>query len=148
MDNHFVSSRKFKGILIAIGAIIILLIVFRAGMGFGYRRALFSEQWGKNYERNFLGPRPGLGMRGFNDPSIMNSHGASGSIIKVNADSIIIKGDDGLERNILVGTTTVIKQFQDTVKITDLKVNDRVVVIGEPSAQGEIDAKLIRIFPR
>ena len=52
-----------------------------------------------------------------------------------------------MEKIILVSDATIIKRFQDTIKLADLKVDDYIVVIGEPNNAGQIEAKLIRLMP-
>jgi hypothetical protein len=41
----------------------------------------------------------------------------------------------------------MIERLRETVKISDLKVDDFVVVIGEPNDSGQIEAKFIRLLP-
>ena len=50
------------------------------------------------------------------------------------------------EKTIIVNGKTVIRKFRDALKSADLKVNDSVVVVGDPNEEGQIEAKLIRVF--
>jgi hypothetical protein len=52
-----------------------------------------------------------------------------------------------MEKIILIKEDTVIKRFRDNIKLSDLKVDDYVTVIGEPNEEGQIQAKLIRLSP-
>lgn len=61
--------------------------------------------------------------------------------------ALIIKDRDGTEKIILVTDKTEIRKFRETVKLSDLKIDDYVVVIGEPNDAGQVEAKLIRIMP-
>ena len=42
--------------------------------------------------------------------------------------------------------STAIKEGDKTIKPEDLKVDDRVVIIGSPKDDGTIEAKFVRIF--
>lgn len=147
--NKLFQSKKFKIALVAIGALIVLLLVFKAGEFVGYRKARFSYKWGENYNRNFAGPRSGFfGNFGlsFGDKDYINAHGTFGSIIKIDGSTLIVKGSDNVEKTILISDTTTITSRRETIKAGDLKIDDRVVVIGSPNEQGQIEAKLIRVF--
>lgn len=144
--NNFLQSKTFKGIVLGIAAVIILLLVFKIGMIVGIKKADFSHQWSDNYHRNFAGPRSGF-LKGFGDRDFIESSGTFGQIIKIDGKTLAVKGRDDVEKIILVSDATVIKRFQDTIKLTDLKVDDYIVVIGEPNNAGQIEAKLIRNMP-
>ena len=144
--TKFFQSKCFKCIIIAVIAIIVILLAFKAGTMVGFRRGAFSCHWGDNYHKNFGGPRGGFsGM--INDRDFMPGNGIFGQIIKVEGDSLIIKGQDNLEKSVLVNEKTSIMKFQEQIKITDLKVDDRVVIMGEPNESGQTIARLIRIMP-
>lgn len=147
--KDFYQSKLFLRLLYVIGGVAVLLIVFYAGMVAGSHRALFAVRWGENYERNFLGsmrgsllPREGRGL-------FPNSHGTFGPVLKIDSASstLAIAGDDGVEKSVLVGTSTIIRRYQSSIKITDLKVGDDVVVFGAPNQLGQITAGLIRVLP-
>ncbi len=147
--NKFFQSKKFKMVLVGIGALVVLLMVFKAGVFVGYKKANFSYSWGENYQRNFGGPRGeflGDFRHGFGDKDFINSHGTFGSIIKIDGSTLIAKGSDNVEKTILVSDKTTITSRRETIKVSDLKVDDRVVIIGSPNEQGQIEAKLIRVF--
>jgi hypothetical protein len=46
----------------------------------------------------------------------------------------------------LITDKTAIKKQNSDIKIIDIKVDDEVVIIGEPNDEGQIDAKLIRVM--
>jgi|SRR3989338_5021386 len=137
------SSRRI--FWIAVG-FILLLLAFKAGMAVGFKKASFSYRWGENYHRNFGGPKGGF-FREFSDNDLTNAHGVFGEIIKIDGTTLIIKGADGVEKAVLAGADASIRRFSEAVKAEELKVGDRVVVIGEPNDSGQIEAKLIRIMP-
>ncbi len=147
--NQTFQSKTFKTVLATIGIIIILLIVFKAGIFVGYKKAKFSYSWGENYHRNFAGPREGFFgnfRHGFGDKDFINAHGTFGSIIKMDGSTLIIKGRDDIEKTVLVSNATAINLRHESIKLSDLKIDDEVVIIGSPNEQGQIEAKLIRIF--
>ncbi|KKT29274.1 hypothetical protein A3G55_02830 [Candidatus Giovannonibacteria bacterium RIFCSPLOWO2_12_FULL_44_25] len=147
--NNFLKQKTFKLAVLSIGALILLLLVFKAGVFVGYKKASFSYSWGENYHRNFAGPRGGFLSdfgRGFEDKDFIGAHGTSGSIIKIDGSTLMIKGGDNVEKTILISDQTTIASRRKTIKAGDLKVDDRVVIIGSPNEQGQIEAKFIRLF--
>ena len=136
------------------------LIIFSLGIMVGFHKAEFSYHWGENYDRLFgmprdLGrnkipdnpPRSVLGNLGGNEFSGGNS--AVGSIIKFDSVSstLYIKGDDNVEKNIVIDTRTLIRMGPKTIQPADLKTDDKVVILGVPSSTGQIEARFIRVFP-
>ncbi len=59
----------------------------------------------------------------------------------------IIKGSDNAEKIVSVKDDTAINRFREKIKVGDLKIDDQIVVIGEPNDLGQIEAKLIRVIP-
>ena len=155
MENakKFDVARFARLVAIILGVIVIILGVFAAGVAVGFSKAKFSYEWGDNYHRVFGGPRRGWmpppsnlpGMRG---DDFINPAGAAGMVIKVTTDTVYINGSDHVEKNVIVDSGTVIRKGRTDIQITDLKVDDRVVVVGAPSTSGQIEAKLIRVFDR
>jgi len=146
--NKIFSSLTFRRVLIGIGVLVVLLLVFQAGMFVGFHKASFSYGWGENYHRNFAGPQGGF-VDDFMGRDFIDAHGVFGAVIKVDADtsSIVINGRDNVERIILLNDDTSIKRFRDNIKIKDLEVGSPIVVIGDPNDAGQIEAKLIRVMP-
>jgi hypothetical protein len=143
----FFQSKLFQGITIGMAVFLAFLLVFKAGMMVGSRKAEFSGNWSDNYHLNFAGPKEGF-LNGFEGKDFMEANGVFGKIIKVEGSSIIVKGKDDVEKAILIeeGTTTI-KRLKDTLKISDLKTNDFIVIIGEPNDAGQMQARLIRVMP-
>ncbi len=145
--NKFFQSKLFKIILLGIGGLAALLLAFKAGEFVGYKKANFSCRWGENYHKNFGGPRNGI-LGDFSDQDdFMGAHGTSGQIIKIDPAAIVIKSQNSVEKIIAVKNGTVIKRFMDTIKLSDLKTDDYIVVIGDPNDAGQIEAKFIRLMP-
>lgn len=148
--KDFAHTKTFTGILLAIGALIVILIIFQAGVFVGYKRAQFSGRFGDNYRQAFGESREGNGpgmMGGFFGGNLLNDHGAVGKIIKVSLPTIVVIGPDNIERVVLIDNNTQIVQFRQQIQPSDLKVDDSIVVIGEPNNSSQIEAKLIRVMP-
>lgn len=142
---NFFQSKAFKGALFGIGAFIILLLVFQLGVYVGFRKARFSFSWGDNYHQAFGGPRGGF-LRDFEGKDFISGHGTAGTIAKIDGNNLIIKGQDGVEKIIAITENTSLVKGKTDIKLSDLKVDDRVVIIGSPKDDGSIEAKIIRIF--
>ena len=150
--NDLFNSKVFIISMISVASLILLLLVFRLGVFVGFEKARFSYKWSDNYYRNFDGPRNNFNEMmpspfSFNGDRFMNAHGVFGEIIKVDTNSIVIKDKNNIEKVVSIGSDTSIREFKKDIKITDLKINDKVVVIGEPDSTGNIIAKFIRILP-
>ena len=138
--KDFTESKKFRVIIWVIVGFLAALFIFQAGIFVGFRRASFSFSAGDNYYRTF-----GAGPDG--SPDFPNSHGVSGKIIKISLPMILVASDDGVEKSILVGSSTPVRQFRQMLSPSDLKVDDTVIIIGSPNSNSQIEAKLIRIIP-
>jgi len=154
--DKFFQSKTFKTILLGIGGLIILLLVFKTGMMVGFQKANFSCRWSDNYHQNFGGPKGGF-PGGLGDKDFMDANGTVGQIIKIasseegsgqGASTLVIKGRGDVEKVVLINNDTVINRLKETITIDSLKVDDMVVIIGEPNDDGQIAAKLIRVMPK
>ena len=144
--KHFLKSNAFAVGAVAVAALILLLLAFKAGVGIGYRKAAFSDRWGANYHRNFGGPPCGSTL-GFPKGGMIDAHGVFGQIIKIELPDLIIRDRGDVEKIVLIGDETLIKRGRQTVTPADLRADEYVVIIGEPDDQGRIKAKLIRLLP-
>lgn len=138
-------SKIFKSVLVALVIVIPLVGAFKLGEFVGSVKARFSFRWGENYHQNFGGPHAGL-FGDFMGKDYMGAHGAFGAIIKIDGNSLVIRGRDNVERVVMVSDATVIQKQRTTVKFADLAVDTDVTVIGSPNEKGQIEAKFIRIF--
>jgi len=144
--NKIFQSRAFKITIGAIGALVIGLLIFQLGMFVGFRKASFSYGWGDNYHRNFAGPRQGF-VNDLVGRDFIDAHGVFGTIMKIDLPNLLVKGNNSVEKDIILQDDTVIKRFQETINPGNLKVDDNIVIIGDPNDAGQIEAKLIRIVP-
>jgi hypothetical protein len=150
ITNEMIRSKKFRLAAGVVGVLLIALISFAAGIRVGIRKARFSYAFGQNYERNFAGPHH-RGSFGFPPPDVedrgfRNAHGISGTIISITDSNIVIKDQNNNENTVAIQDKTIIKNGRDDIKITDLKNDERIVVIGQPGDNGVINADLIRVF--
>jgi hypothetical protein len=157
-------SKYFKITLGMVGCLIAGAVIFAAGVYVGQHRAKYSYQWGANYERNFMGGGrmgeerssggPGQGslggprgmVRDFQGQGFRNGHGLAGTIVSITDNNIIVKDPSGKENTVAVSDKTLIKNGQADLKITDLKNEERIVIIGKPGESGMVNADLIRVF--
>lgn len=135
-----------RKILWGIGILAAALLLFGAGAAVGYRKAIFSSEWGENYYHNFFGGRRGgfaFGMMGGDE---WNTHGAFGKVIGVSSSTISLQDAQGNERLVSVGSGTLIRKYSGEISLGDVRYGDQIVAIGEPSSSGMLEARFVRIF--
>lgn len=146
MITNIIKSRWFIASIGIVIGIILLLMAFWAGMYVGQRRADFTRNWGNNYGKIFGQPMGGF----FQEPGEVpepRGFGNGGIVLKVSGDTIVIKGNDNIEKTVITDTSTSIQEQRSTISIDQIKTGDMVVIIGEPNNAGQIQAKFIRVFP-
>lgn len=142
------SNKKVKLSLGLLVGLIIAIIIFRAGMSVGYHKALFSHHLGDNYLNTFRGgPHPRGGWSGSMRDDFTGGHSSIGQIVKVSLPTITIEDLDSVEKNIIVDQNTKIRRFRDDVPVAALTIGTKVIVLGDPNDNGQIQARLIRILP-
>ena len=146
-QKSFFKTKIFSRILWIVGALIVAGLIFQTGIFVGYYKASFSYQLGDEYHNIFGARRGGPGAPAQLMPGFAGAYGASGDILKIDLPKIVIEGQNSVEETIVVSTSTIFRSMRDMIKATDLKVDDFVVVIGQPNGQGQIDAKLVRVVP-
>ncbi len=137
--------------IIGLVGFVVLILVFGVGVKVGTIKARYSYRWAENYHKNFAGPKGGF----FGDwrkvppfpGDFIEGHGAFGEIIELKDNSFVIKGRGDIEKIVITTKDTVVKKGMETVK-DGLKVGDYAVVIGSPNEEGQIEAKMIRIFEK
>jgi len=143
--NKFLQSKSFQVVTWCVAIFILLFLVFSLGVFVGTQKASFSFRWADQYHKNFAGPAGGFFQK-IEGREFMEANGVFGKIIQINEDSIIVEGKNNTEIIILVNDKTTIKSQTNNINISDLKVDDSVVIIGEPNDNGQIEAKLIRVI--
>jgi hypothetical protein len=155
--KNFFTSKSYKWFLWVIAEVLLLAIIFALGVRVGMHKARYSYNWGANYERNFMGHRDGQGMMpgikggpmgffGERGGDFRNAHGLAGTIVSITDNNIVVKDRDNKENTVSVSDKTMIKSGRDDIKIGDLKVDEKIVVMGKPDDSGVINAELIRVF--
>ena len=143
--QQFFESKLFIRIIEITLAVILLLLVFAGGVFVGNERAKFSFNWRMN--NTFTGmPQGRNGPIAF-DANTTNPRGSSGQIVSVSKTTITVMGSNGTIQTITIDPNTVIKNSVQIISIADLKPNEHIVVIGNPSDAGQIVAKFIRVLP-
>jgi len=145
--NNFFQSKTFKIITWCVAGFIVLFFVFNLGVFVGTQKASFSFRWAEQYHNNFAGPANGFFQEVANG-DFMESNGVFGKIIQVNENTLIVKGRNDTEKIISVSDKTTIKYQNKNISISDLKIDQEVVIIGEPNDAGQIEAMLIRVMPQ
>ena len=145
--KKYIPGRALRMALFGLAGVLILLFVFQAGMMVGFRKATFDRSWDEHYIQNF-GPRgKHMGPIGPMPGQFPNAHGTIGTIISVSLPTLIVEGPDKTEKVILVSDDTHIREMRNDLTAKDLAPDQTIVVIGEPNAQGQINAKFIRVLP-
>ncbi len=149
-DVH--SARRSKWLtwlLLCLGAALVLLLVFDAGLAIGTRRAL--ELRG-GPARGHDAPMLGLGGFGVAMPHgfIPGGHGAVGTIQSISPSILTIKTRSGDSEEIVMNASTTIESATTSLPQSGLHVGDQIVAIGNPSAatsSTRMTAELIRVLP-
>jgi hypothetical protein len=147
--KDFLQSKKFKTILIIIGSVVVLLVVFQAGIFVGFKKASFSSNWGDNYYRAFGRPQGDPRMMGFPKEGMgfTESHGVAGKVLKVIPPRLMIEGQDRVEKSVFIKEGTVIRRSRENIDISKVQTDEFAVVLGSPNGNGEIEASFVRLMP-
>ena len=133
-------------VAVSVGAVLVMVIIFMAGVKFGSERAMFFSKMNVNYERNFLGERGGS-WRELSGKNAIGMHGIVGQVIGVGSSSISVMDRDGLEKSVEVTASTSMRSARENISLIDIKVNQNIIVFGKPNELGQIEATMIRFAP-
>ena len=145
MKNYLQTNTVSKMIL-ALAIILVILLIFQAGVAVGYRRGAFSSNWSSAYGRGLDDPRS-IFAPFVHDSDDINPHGAVGDIVSVRLPGMMIKGPNSAEQVVTISPTTTVRFIHSVASTSDLTPGSQVIVIGEPQGNGSIDATFIRIMP-
>ena len=142
----FSPSRLTSVLLSALVVLVLLISAFWMGTVVGERRARHYQGW-SNHHRPFMPmmrePRPFPPMRlPVRPPS---GNGVFGRVTSRSDTRLTITDRGGLEQTVLVTSSTAIRINDRTANVSDIQENEEVSVFGMPTAQGQIDARLIRL---
>ncbi len=142
----FFQSKTLRTIIYVVGAMLLLLVVFKAGEMVESQRADFAYRWSQNYYPNFVGEP--YSRMGFGGNDFMTAHGVFGPIISIDAPSLVVQdANSNVEKDVITSTRTSIVEFNSSIPFSNLGVNEQVIVIGSPDSSGQIQARLIRVIP-
>lgn len=136
-------SKIFKFTIALLTVLILLVGAFSLGIKVGLKKAGFAYSWSQNYSNNFGGPKmmpPPSGSQFF------NPHGLDGTILSADKNTLSIKGDDNTEKTVLIFSQTTIRVNFQSLKASDLKAGQEIMVIGDSNLEGQIEAKFIRVL--
>lgn len=148
MKKIFGNPDALKLAMIVLGGFVAVVLIFGAGVKVGEVKARYSYRWAENYHKNFGGPKGGFmggDWRKMPRGEFIDAHGTFGEIIEIKDNGFVVKGRGDIEKIIVTTKETVVKNGAESV-VDGLKVGDQVVIIGAPNAEGQIEAKLIRVF--
>ncbi|MBU3956283.1 hypothetical protein KJ633_07465 [bacterium] len=109
----------FKRIIFILAGLVIIALIFNAGMLVIGIKTHFLDRWTEGYY--------------------------FGEIIKIDDNGFVIKGRGDMEKIVLIRESTVIKKGKETVEDA-LQIGNQVIVIGSLDEGERIEAKIIRIF--
>lgn len=139
-------SKNFKGVLMGVGVVFVVLIVFQTGVIVGSHKSNYSNRLGEKYF-NAFGKEEKRGMPNFMRDDFAGAHGTAGRIVKIELPQLLIEDQEGIEKTILITQQTEVMAFRQKIKAGDLKIDQNVVVVGTPNDQAQIEAKIIRLMP-
>lgn len=140
------TKKPLRLALYTIGILFILSITLQFGIFIGYHKASFARDWGDHYKKNFGMERP-ESFRGMMGNTLPNAYGASGKVLSVTLPTFVVEDTNGTEKTILITDATIIKSGMQNASSSSITSNSIVMVLGDPTASGQIQAKLIRIMP-
>jgi hypothetical protein len=112
-----------------LSSVVILAAVFIAGIAVG--------RWSMRAEERII-----------ESQIIPGGHGAVGKVQAIQDNTLVLNTREGTVYVVVNDQTTVESgPRRKAIKLTDLKPGDRVSIIGEPNADGQIDAKVINQIP-
>lgn len=139
-------SPALRYTLIVLGGLILLLGSFRAGMLVGERKSRHFANWPQQFGQMFnQRERSRVPMP---PPMLPGTHGVFGKVISIDVPLMVVQGKDNIEQTVSMTTSTEIRTGRERVAAEDIKADMDVSVFGEPGDDGQIEARLIRIFGR
>ena len=133
----FSSPSWSRLILASLVCIIGLLLAFGIGVKVGERREAHYANWNRHYSDMF---------HAVHEPTTPFAHGVFGTVLSNTDAGLVIQGRDQHEQTVVLTSSTAIRADQGIVTVKDLAPNTQVGVFGEANAQGQIEARLIRLF--
>ncbi|HVT74889.1 MAG TPA: hypothetical protein VHD69_00500 [Candidatus Paceibacterota bacterium] len=148
-NKVFSGPDKSRRIGIVLVAVIVMLLIFQAGVSVGYHKAAFSYRSGERYVRMVQGPDMNMGWTAAipTDDRFPASHGTAGRVVSVSLPSFVVASPDNREQTVTVSGATAVRMFRGNASTSDIQPEQFTVVLGEPDQSGVIQARFIRILP-
>ena len=138
-NGNFFSTPRGRQIIYVCAAVILLLLVFHAGVVAGSRRGFGrSDHMMRAHFFNMRLP----------EDFIQGGHGAVGIVQNVSGPTFTLQTRDGGSEKVLVATSTILRNQSGDASSSALTSGDFVIVLGTPNPDGSLSAHLIRIAPR
>jgi len=138
-----VRKNKYLILSLILGFLLTAFVFFALGFKFGKRGFMYQGNMYKmmGYRRSSMkgekvGKRWDRGMG-----NACNNFSVRGKIISIESNSIIVLDDNDVERIIKTNYT---KNISGLHKLSELKVNDNIFVLGNPNTNGVFQADFIR----
>lgn len=144
--NDFFKPPKTKTLLWILSGLLVVLITFGLGIAVGYRRALFSSEFGEQYYHELNGNPFGRPMVSDMTSGPLTMHGVAGEVIDVGSSTIFVKDPGGNEELVLISSGTPIREMNQNIMLGNIVIGDGVTVIGDPDDNGQVEARFIRVF--
>ncbi|MBP6945461.1 hypothetical protein KBD61_06090 [Patescibacteria group bacterium] len=142
----------FRRALIALALFIVLLASFAVGIMIGERKAQRFSHWCENYPRMVPGRPPAMDRKMlFTNSPLPSAHGVFGAVLSTDGRSMVVQGKDGREETVLITPQTSLRVGRENLSFQQLPPNLQdmeAAVFGVPTPTGEMEARLIRLFPR
>lgn len=142
-----ITSRTTQIVLGILVTLILMSLSFLAGAKSSERRMRHLSNWSAHYPER-MQPHRGMRMMEFRPQRPLPlPNGVFGRILSATGTNLMVEGQDHFEQNVLITTSTAIRTEQGTASMGDVQPNMEVGVFGQPNEQGQIEARLIRLFP-
>ncbi len=136
----------FNKLVITIAILIVMMLIFQAGVTVGYHKARFSNSWNKTIASD-MDDQHSIFYPFMPDKDDRNPHGAIGEIVSIKIPSLMVKGPNNFEEIVIIGPETAIRSLHTQASTSDLVIGSHIIAIGSPDEQGAIHAAFIRIMP-
>jgi hypothetical protein len=144
--KDFFKPPKTKTLLWILSGLLVVLITFGLGIAVGYRRAIFSSEFGAQYYHGMYGDPFGRPIMSDITSGPPTMHGVAGVVIDVGSSTIFVQDPSGNEASVFIASGTPIREMNEEILPGDIVVGDGVTVIGDPDTNGQVEARFIRVF--
>lgn len=134
------NRRWLNRLIVSIAVAAFVVSVFGLGVWVGEIRGGPAPIFGREGPEHPEG-RPGWqGRRG--------GHGDLGVVEQIEDETIVITGRGNNRLKLVITGETIFKRGREPITLADVHIGDRIAVIGEPSGEGELEAKIIWVIAK